>query len=71
MPTPKFLYKYRSGTTLDLTNLSAGKLWFPSPAKFNDPFDCELRIEMSELSDDAVASVVDGMIAEGACTEAS
>jgi hypothetical protein len=66
---PQFLYKYRSGSIYDLANLSDGKLWFPSPTSFNDPFDCALRIELDDLSDDAVEAVIKSMIADESLDE--
>jgi len=49
MEVPKRLYKYRSGSAQDITNLSAAKLWFSNPARFNDPFDCAYKIAFPEL----------------------
>lgn len=34
------LYKYTKFNARTMASLVAGKLWFPSPKYFNDPFDC-------------------------------
>jgi hypothetical protein len=52
MELPKRLYKYQPPSTQALANLSAAKLWFSHPSKFNDPFDCALEASFSEISDD-------------------
>ena len=50
MKVPTRLYKYRSASLQDITNLSAGKVWFSRPTRFNDPFDCAYDILIPELS---------------------
>jgi hypothetical protein len=50
-PLPKRLYKYQPPSVQALTSLSAGKLWFSTPSKFNDPFDCALEASLATLSD--------------------
>jgi hypothetical protein len=47
---PKRLYKYRSPSIQDITALSNGKLWFSSPDRFNDPFDCAYDVTLPEIS---------------------
>lgn len=50
---PQFLYKYKafSKNTADvdmaLATLSKRKLWASRPGKFNDPFDCQIRLDYS------------------------
>jgi hypothetical protein len=41
---PEKLYKYESFSTQALTNLKSCQLYFSTPNKFNDPFDCTLPI---------------------------
>ena len=58
MEKPTRLYKYESGSTHSLTNLSDSKIWFSDPRTFNDPFDCALPVDMPELTDaDCVATL--------------
>lgn len=57
MDIPKRLYKYRSGTAQDLTNLSNAKLWFSHPTQFNDPFDCAYDIVIPKLSREQCVSI--------------
>lgn len=43
---PNILYKYRdSGKADDLNILENLELYFPSPKKFNDPFDCKIPLD--------------------------
>ena len=50
---PQFLYKYKAfskngaGVDMALETLSKGKLWASCPGKFNDPFDCQIRLDYS------------------------
>jgi hypothetical protein len=50
MTLPKYLYKYRdfdqSGRNIRM--LSHNEIFFSSPAKFNDPFDCQIPINIHE-----------------------
>jgi hypothetical protein len=43
-PVPPYLYKYRSLHPMKRIKqiLVKDKLWFSSPASFNDPFDCKV-----------------------------
>jgi hypothetical protein len=50
MSVPARLYKYRSGSTQDITSVSGAKLWFSSPSRFNDPFDCAYDIVLPKLT---------------------
>jgi Protein of unknown function (DUF2971) len=59
MAMPKRLYKFRSASLQDITNLSAGKLWFSSPARFNDPFDCAYDVKLTEFSRDDCITLLD------------
>lgn len=49
---PKLLYRYRPPTIQDITSLSDAKIWFSSPARFNDPFDCAYEIAVDDVSRD-------------------
>ncbi len=50
---PQFLYKYKAfsknvtDVDMALATLSKGKLWASRPGKFNDPFDCQIRLDYS------------------------
>lgn len=59
MDCPKRLYKFRSPTIQDITSLSGGKIWFSSPARFNDPFDCAYDARLSKLSRDECVSILE------------
>ncbi|HEU0079373.1 MAG TPA: DUF2971 domain-containing protein [Longimicrobiaceae bacterium] len=51
MPIPKRLYKFQPFTTQSIANLKNRQLWFSKPSRFNDPFDCRLRMDDHELSE--------------------
>lgn len=38
------LYKYMSISSRSLSIIESGKIYYPKPAKFNDPFDCGLSL---------------------------
>ncbi len=59
MDTPRFLYRYRAPTIQEITNLSDAKLWFSSPSRFNDPFDCAYDIAIDDLSREDCARVLE------------
>ena len=40
---PRYIYKYMNIDDNLINTLSNGELWFSSPLKFNDPFDCQLN----------------------------
>lgn len=46
---PVSLYKYFRDTDLNLDNLKNNKLWFSSPCKFNDVFDCDVFVDKDKL----------------------
>ena len=41
------LYKYRSITEHSLSNLKNGTLYCAKPSSFNDPFDCQIGLDIS------------------------
>lgn len=45
MAIPPKLYKYQSYSGYALESLIKRKIWISSPEDFNDPFDCQNRIE--------------------------
>ena len=51
MKLPHFLYKYESFTTQALLNLKKQVIYFSSPLKFNDPYDCALTPSLLPPSD--------------------
>lgn len=68
MAVPNKIYKYEPPTLLALSNLSAGRIWFSDPFKFNDPFDCSrdafqqaIDLEMSEIDAATCIEVIQQM----------
>jgi hypothetical protein len=51
MSLPKTLYRYESFDIYSLSNLKAQSIYFSSPKHFNDPFDCSITFDLSELSE--------------------
>lgn len=49
---PQRLYKYQPFTARTLTALKSRTLWFGPPAGFNDPFDCDVPFQCSEVTID-------------------
>jgi len=49
IPIPPRLYKYQPFSAPTLSNLAERKLWFSSPADFNDPLDCGLYLIDGEI----------------------
>ena len=47
---PSKLYKYQPYTTQTLENLKKRQIWFSKPSRFNDPFDCGIQYQLSELT---------------------
>lgn len=48
---PKKLFKYRNFNENDLNIIRERKLFFPSPIRFNDPFDCSVPIRYDKLTE--------------------
>jgi hypothetical protein len=57
MSPPPRLYKYESFTSQSLQNLKNQVIYFGSPLKFNDPYDCALTPSIKELSDAEVEKI--------------
>lgn len=47
---PKFLYQYRPPEVWALENLSQRVMYFTPPAKFNDPYDCNIAPRLAYLT---------------------
>lgn len=48
---PAKLYKYQPFDTQALENLKSQVIYFGSPLRFNDPYDCAVRPKFKQLSD--------------------
>lgn len=57
MTKPEIIYKYQSFNSESLRNLKAQSLYFSSPLKFNDPYDCAVSATVKILSDDDVNKI--------------
>ena len=54
---PSLLYKYESFSTQSLENLKNQVIYFGSPSRFNDPYDCALFPSIAEPSDADVEKI--------------
>jgi hypothetical protein len=54
MPSPPRLYKYQGLTTRTLQNIKGQVLYFGSPLKLNDPYDCTLTPHIKVPSDEDI-----------------
>jgi hypothetical protein len=58
MEIPARLYKYTSVSLDSLVNLLARIIYFGSPKKFNDPYDCALSGAVGNLSDSGLDRIL-------------
>jgi len=61
---PAFLYKYRSLTERDYSNIRTSSLYFSPPRAFNDPFDCAIKLQSSVYAGEPPEDYVSGSEAE-------
>ncbi|PPD17246.1 MAG: hypothetical protein CTY27_04235 [Methylotenera sp.] len=62
MDKPKIIYKYQNFSSESLRNLKAQSLYFSSPLKFNDPYDCAISAGIKDLTDSEVNTVREAYI---------
>lgn len=49
---PKKIYKYQPATIQSLINLKSQSIYFNSASKFNDPFDCNIKLKFKNLNEE-------------------
>ena len=54
---PDTLFKYESFNTLSLRNLKAQSIYFSSPTRFNDPYDCALNVAFARPTPEEVEAM--------------
>ena len=59
MVAPAKLYKYEPFTAQSLENLKNQVIYFGSPLRFNDPYDCALAPRVNEPTDEEVETIRD------------
>src|SRR5437773_316805 len=59
MTIPAVLYKYQSVTPRSIENLTNAQVWFSCPSTFNDPFDCRIRVDDTNLSESDCEALYD------------
>jgi len=60
VPPPK-LYKYQSCNEYTFNNLRKGCLWFAKPQSFNDPFDCDVNFQVTDVTQENLISIFNDM----------
>ena len=58
MTIPSKLYRYEAITLQSLDNLKAQAIYFAPPLSFNDPYDCALRPNLTDLTRDDLQNVL-------------
>lgn len=64
MSAPTTLYKYEAFSAQSIENLKNQVIYFGSPARFNDPYDCALFPSINEPSDAEVEQIRSRYLAE-------
>lgn len=49
---PEKIYKYQPATVQSLINLKSQCIYFNSSSKFNDPFDCNIKLKFKDLNEE-------------------
>src|SRR5215471_4778417 len=49
---PLKLYKYQACNEYAFGNLKKRCLWFSKPEEFNDPFDCDINFEITDVTEE-------------------
>ncbi len=49
---PRYLYQYSPANKKTINNLATNCVWFSKPINFNDPFDCDVNLPMTEPVDE-------------------
>lgn len=65
MKLPKKLYKYEALSVRSLLNLKSQTIYFSPPSGFNDPYDCAIKAELRDPSDDEILRLKDTYLAKG------
>lgn len=64
MNSPERLYKYEAFTTRSLLNLKRQIIYFGSPLRFNDPYDCALTPNIAIPTDEEVEQLREAYLAK-------
>jgi hypothetical protein len=56
---PDKLYKYESFSVQSLLNLKNQTVFFASPSEFNDPFDCAIKAELKDPTEEEIIKLRD------------
>ena len=54
MYKPKTIFKYQNTSLNSILNLKKHALYMASPTLFNDPYDCSINFQLSELSENQI-----------------
>lgn len=59
MSLPEKLYKYESFSVQSLLNIKNQTVFFSSPSGFNDPYDCAIKAELKDPSNEDISALRD------------
>ncbi len=51
---PKLIYKYENFNVQSIKNLKSQSIYFGSPKNFNDPYDCAIRAEIMDPTQEQI-----------------
>jgi len=70
MCIPEKIYKYYPFSEYSLKSLKSQTLYFASPLKFNDPYDCAITAKFEQISDSDATKFKDKCMSDDRVTEA-
>lgn len=70
MKMPPQLYKFQRFSAQSEANLQSHHLWLSKPLDFNDPFDCAIRIDRVDVTDDEIRTIFEHYRANSGLPEA-
>lgn len=56
---PPKLYKYFTFSEQNIESLKCQQLWFSNPKQFNDPYDCNIRVDRKPMTDGEYRELLD------------
>ena len=56
---PQYVYRMRTVNRYLFDSLINGEMWFSNPADFNDPFDCDINMQIRNSSHEKIQNYFD------------
>lgn len=54
---PRSLYRYRSCSEVDISNLEKDIIWMSKPSNFNDPYDCWVKVDVESIMNEIFGGI--------------